>query len=71
VLGRTFTEADDTRSGGPDGAVAVISHGFWQRRFGGDPDVVGRSLTIERTRPLQNYWRDPARLPRPRRGPDV
>ncbi len=29
-----------------DGAVAVISHGFWQRRFGGAPDVIGRSLRL-------------------------
>ena len=48
VLGRTFTPADDARGGGPDGAVAVISHGFWQRRYGGAADVIGRSLTIQR-----------------------
>jgi putative ABC transport system permease protein len=48
ILGRTFTEADDRRGGGPDGPVAVISYGFWQRRFGGAADVVGRSLTVER-----------------------
>jgi predicted permease len=48
ALGRTFTAADDARGGGPDGPVAVISHGFWQRHFGGAPDVVGRSLTLSR-----------------------
>jgi putative ABC transport system permease protein len=47
VLGRTLTEQDDRPGGGPDGAVAVISHDFWQRRFTGAPDVLGRSLTIE------------------------
>jgi putative ABC transport system permease protein len=47
LLGRTFTEADDTRGGGPDGPVAVISHAFWQRRFGGSGDAIGRRLTIE------------------------
>lgn len=32
---------------GPDAAqVAVISHGFWQDRFGGDPDVLGRTLQL-------------------------
>ena len=48
MLGRTFTEADDRRGGGPDGPVAVISYGFWQRRFGGAADAIGRSLTVER-----------------------
>lgn len=46
-LGRTFTDADDVRASGPDGVVALISYGFWQRRFGGTPDAIGRSLTIE------------------------
>ncbi|HEY2906942.1 MAG TPA: ABC transporter permease [Vicinamibacterales bacterium] len=47
ILGRTITEDDDRRGGGPDGAVAVISCGFWQRRFGGAADAIGRTLTIE------------------------
>jgi hypothetical protein len=37
MLGRTFTDADDARGGGPDGAVAVSSYGFWQRRSGAPP----------------------------------
>jgi putative ABC transport system permease protein len=48
ILGRTFTEVDDRRGGGPDGPVAVISYSFWQRRFGGAADAIGRSLTVER-----------------------
>ena len=48
ILGRSFTAADDVRGGGPDGAVAVISHSLWQRRFGGRPDVAGSRLVIER-----------------------
>ena len=48
LLGRTFTAADDTPAGGPDGPVAVISHGMWQRRFGGDTSVIGKPLVIER-----------------------
>ena len=48
VLGGTFTWADDVRGGGPDGPVAVISYGMWQRRFGGDASVIGTSLVIER-----------------------
>ena len=48
VLGRVLGPADDVRGGGPEGAVAVISHGLWQRRFGGASDVIGRQLTIQR-----------------------
>src|SRR5262249_15055291 len=48
ILGRTFREADDRRGGGPDGPVAVISYGFWQRHFGGSADAIGKTLTIER-----------------------
>jgi putative ABC transport system permease protein len=48
VLGRTFTKADDQKGGGPDGPVAVISYGFWQQRFGGAADVIGRPVTLDR-----------------------
>ena len=48
LVGRTFTEADDVIGGGPDGPVAVISHGFWQRRFGGTPDIIGRRISLDR-----------------------
>jgi putative ABC transport system permease protein len=48
AVGRTFTDADDRRGGGPDGAVAVISYSYWQRRYGGTPDVIGRSITLNR-----------------------
>ncbi len=48
ILGRTFAPDDDRRGGGPDGPVAVISYKFWQRRFGGSADTVGKALTIER-----------------------
>ena len=48
ILGRTFTDADDRRGGGPDGPVAVISYRYWQSRYSGAVDVIGQSLTIER-----------------------
>lgn len=43
VVGRAFTAAEDL-----EGAerVLVISHAFWRARYGGDADVVGRSLTF-------------------------
>jgi putative ABC transport system permease protein len=44
VMGRYFAEGEDQAGG--DG-VAVISYALWQRRFGGERDVVGRSLTVD------------------------
>jgi putative ABC transport system permease protein len=46
MLGRTLTTDDDRRDGGPDGPVAVISYAFWQRRFGGAGDAIGKRLTL-------------------------
>lgn len=43
-LGRTFTNADD-QPGAPQ--VVVIGGGLWQRRFGGDPSVIGRSIQLD------------------------
>ena len=46
AVGRVFTEEDD----GPDqNPVAVLSHGLWLRRWGGDPDLIGRVLTLSGT----------------------
>ena len=42
-VGRGFTSAEE-REGSP--RVAVLGHGFWQREFGGSPDVVGRRITL-------------------------
>ncbi|HEY1810415.1 MAG TPA: ABC transporter permease, partial [Acidobacteriaceae bacterium] len=43
LLGRTFTPQEDSPNGGH---VAVISYGLWQRKFGGDPRIVGKSLSL-------------------------
>ena len=48
--GRLFTAEDDVQPG--QHPVAVLNFDFWKRRFGGDPAVVGRWLTI-RDRPHQ------------------
>ena len=42
-VGRAF-QPEDGRAGAP--RVAVVSHGFWQRRFAGDPNLIGKSLTL-------------------------
>jgi len=43
ILGKTFTAAED-RPGGP--RVLVLSYGLWQRRFGGDPSVLHRTIRL-------------------------
>ncbi len=47
ILGRTFMAADDRPGGSADGPVAVISYGFWQRRFGGAASVIGSLLVVD------------------------
>jgi len=44
LLGRTFSAAEDS-PGSP--SVAVLSYGMWQTEFGGDPGIVGRSITLD------------------------
>ncbi|MFZ0063720.1 MAG: ABC transporter permease [Pyrinomonadaceae bacterium] len=44
VAGRLFNSADDARGCSSPGVV--ISHPFWQREYGGDPNVIGRKLTL-------------------------
>ncbi len=45
TIGRTFTAEDDKEGATP---VAVISYNYWQRRFGLDPGVLGKRLTINK-----------------------
>ncbi len=44
ALGRDFTKADD---GGRIGYVALISYDLWQRRFGGERGVIGKSVRLD------------------------
>jgi putative ABC transport system permease protein len=43
-LGRWFSRMED-QPGAPE--TVILSNGYWQRRFGGDPGVIGRVLTID------------------------
>ena len=43
-MGRAYTDADDQTRRRP---VVVLSYGFWQRRFNGDPAIVGRSIRLD------------------------
>ena len=49
ALGRLFNAADDRTPGGHP--VAVLSYGYWQRRFGRDPQVLNQTITVN-DRPL-------------------
>ena len=44
ILGRAFAREHEVRG---NHFVAVIGYGFWQRRFGGDPHIVGRRLRLD------------------------
>jgi predicted permease len=46
LLGRTITEEDE-QPGAP--RVAVISYGYWSRRFGRDPSILGRAIRLNGT----------------------
>jgi putative ABC transport system permease protein len=46
VLGRWFSP-DDDRPGAPE--TVLLTYGYWQRRFGGDPGIIGRAITIAST----------------------
>ena len=43
AMGRTFTAEEDLPHGGH---VVVLSNGLWKRRFGGDPNMVGKSISL-------------------------
>ncbi|HXG56189.1 MAG TPA: ABC transporter permease, partial [Vicinamibacterales bacterium] len=46
VLGRHFAKEDDT-PGAPD--RVILAYAYWQRKFGADPSVVGKAITINGT----------------------
>jgi predicted permease len=43
IVGRTFSDDEDRRGAAP---VAVLTSDFWKTRFGSDPHIIGRSLTL-------------------------
>jgi putative ABC transport system permease protein len=43
ILGRTFSREEDQPNGG---YPVVLSEGFWRRRFGGDPRVLGKQISL-------------------------
>ena len=45
LVGRTYTEEEEQKQD----RVVVLRHEFWQRRFGGDRSIVGKSITLAGT----------------------
>lgn len=44
VVGRWFSKEEDTPGGT---RAAILSHGYWQRKFGGDPAILGRAVVVD------------------------
>ncbi len=47
-LGHAFHRADEMAGGGPGGFKVIISQDVWRKRFGGDPNVIGRTIELDR-----------------------
>ncbi len=47
MLGHDFSAAEDIAANEPK--VALLTYGFWQEQFGGDPNIVGRSIQLDNT----------------------
>src|SRR5256885_1233638 len=47
-IGHGFSRTDEQAGGGPGGFKVVLSHDFWQSQFGGDANVIGRTLELDR-----------------------
>jgi predicted permease len=47
-MGRGFARDDEQGGGGPGGFKVIISHDFWQKHFGGDANVLGRTVMLDR-----------------------
>jgi putative ABC transport system permease protein len=48
MRGRLITTDDDVHGGGHAGPVAVISYSFWKRHFVGDPNILGKTVRLDR-----------------------
>ncbi len=48
VIGHTFTRRDEEAGGGPGGLKIVLSDSFWKNHFGGDLNVIGRTIDLDK-----------------------
>jgi hypothetical protein len=68
VAGRDFTPDDGLRGAPP---VALISHGLWTRRFGADPDIMGRRFQLDGDQPVTVAGVLPAEFEMPQGSADI
>jgi hypothetical protein len=64
AVGRAFTNEEDTASR----LVAVLNHGFWRRKFGADPSIIGKPVILDR-QPYTVIGIMPSGFEFPSRGP--
>ncbi len=48
LLGHGFVRADEQAGGGPGGYKVVLGYDFWQKQFGGDKSLLGRTIQLDR-----------------------
>ena len=48
IMGHTFTQADEKAGGGPGGFKIIISNDFWKKQFGGEANLLGRTIELDR-----------------------
>lgn len=67
AIGRTISDDDDRFGGDP---VVVLAHGFWQRTFGGDANIIGKTIQLS-GKPYTVIGVMPADFIMPTEAPDV
>ncbi|HST31778.1 MAG TPA: ABC transporter permease [Chthoniobacterales bacterium] len=48
MIGRTFSRDDEQAGGGPGGFKVILTDAFWRQHFAGDPNVIGRTIELNR-----------------------
>ena len=61
IIGRGFARADEQAGGGPGGFKVILSYDFWQKHFGGDKNLLGGRIELDR-RPYTVIGVAPARF---------
>ena len=61
IIGRGFARADEQAGGGPGGYKVILSYDFWQKHFGGDKNLLGGRIELDR-RPYTVIGVAPARF---------